>query len=209
MPRKQKTYHYIYKTTNLINGKYYIGMHSTDNPNDGYVGSGKRLWYSIKKYGKENFKCEILEMLPNRQELKEREIALVNENTLKDNMCLNLKTGGEGGICNKEHALRLKEGSSSFQKEKWKDNEYRKKITELLRENLIRNHKEGKIRYDTTKGKNISEEHKRKIGSINSIKQKGTSNSQFGTQWITNGEENKKIKKGTEIPDGFKLGRIK
>ena len=42
---------FIYKTTNLINGKYYIGMHSTDNLEDVYIGSGKRLWFSIKNYG--------------------------------------------------------------------------------------------------------------------------------------------------------------
>jgi len=43
MPRKQKKYHYIYKTTNILNYKFYIGMHSTDDLDDGYVGSGKRL----------------------------------------------------------------------------------------------------------------------------------------------------------------------
>ena len=56
MGRKQKKYHFIYKTTNLINDKFYIGMHSTDDLNDKYIGSGKRLWYSINKYGINNFK---------------------------------------------------------------------------------------------------------------------------------------------------------
>ena len=182
-------------------------MHSTNNIEDGYIGSGKRLWYSINKYGKRSFKCEILEFLPNRSSLKEREKELINEDLLKDSMCMNLKPGGEGGICNDEHLIKLKNGSSVFQKEKWKNLEYRKKITEMLRENMKRNHKEGKIRYNTTKGKNISEEHKRKIGEANSIKQKGENNSQFGTCWITNGIDNKKIKLLGTIPDGWKLGR--
>ena len=72
MPRKQYTLHYIYKTTNLLNGKYYIGMHSTFNINDGYLGSGKRLWYSINKYGKQNHKIEIIEFCDNRDELKKK-----------------------------------------------------------------------------------------------------------------------------------------
>lgn len=47
----RRKYHYIYKTKCLLTNKYYIGMHSTDNLDDGYVGSGKRLWYSINKHG--------------------------------------------------------------------------------------------------------------------------------------------------------------
>ena len=49
MARKEKKYHFIYKTTNLLSGKYYIGMHSTDNLDDGYLGSGYRLRLAIKK----------------------------------------------------------------------------------------------------------------------------------------------------------------
>jgi len=48
--------HYIvYKTTNLINKKIYIGIHSTENINDGYLGSGTALKRAIAKHGKENF----------------------------------------------------------------------------------------------------------------------------------------------------------
>ena len=97
MARKEKKYHYIYKTTNLKNGKFYVGMHSTDNLDDGYLGSGKRLRYSIRKYGLKNFKLDILEVLPDRKSLEFREQQLVNEDLLKDPMCINLKLGGNGG----------------------------------------------------------------------------------------------------------------
>jgi group I intron endonuclease len=52
---------YIYKTTNLINGKMYIGS-SKKNPKDNwsYYGSGRNIVNAIKKYGKENFTKEIL-----------------------------------------------------------------------------------------------------------------------------------------------------
>ena len=89
-----RKYHFIYKTTNLINNKYYIGMHSTDKINDGYMGSGSRLWRSIQHYGKENFKVEILEHLSDRKTLKIREAEIVNKEIIKDPLCMNLALGG-------------------------------------------------------------------------------------------------------------------
>jgi hypothetical protein len=204
MPRKQKKYHYIYKTTNLINGKYYIGMHTTDDLNDGYVGSGKRLWYSIKKYGKENFKCEILEMLPNRKKLKEREKELVNEELLNDDMCLNLQIGGGGGLSNEEHKRKFHAAGGravwlifhEIHKTKMKtDMEYREKVLNKIKPNLDWSGRKHKC--ETIEKMKLS---KKGFGV-------GSSNSQFGTQWITNEIENKKIKKTHPIPDGWRLGR--
>jgi hypothetical protein len=94
MPRPSKKYHYIYRITNLIKNYYYVGMHSTDDLNDKYFGSGKRLRYSITKYGKENHTMEILEFIHDRKTLADRECEIVNETMLKDPLCINLKIGG-------------------------------------------------------------------------------------------------------------------
>ncbi len=72
MPRKHYQYHYIYKTTNILNDKFYIGMHSTNDLNDGYQGSGKRLRYSINKHGRKAHTTEILEFLPDRESLRKK-----------------------------------------------------------------------------------------------------------------------------------------
>jgi molecular chaperone GrpE (heat shock protein) len=56
-----KKFNYFYKTTNIINEKFYYGVHSSDKDNDNYLGSGKLLLKAIKKYGRENFKREIIQ----------------------------------------------------------------------------------------------------------------------------------------------------
>lgn len=60
--------YYIYLTTNLINDKKYIGQHYGEI-NDTYIGSGNSLKKAILKYGKENFKKEILEICKNYEDL--------------------------------------------------------------------------------------------------------------------------------------------
>lgn len=97
MLQKERKYHYIYKTTCIITGKYYVGMHSSDSLNDNYLGSGKLLNFSIRKYGNKNHKREILEILECRNQLKDREKEIVNEELLSDPLNINLAYGGEGG----------------------------------------------------------------------------------------------------------------
>ena len=196
MARKEKKYHYIYKTTNLKNGKYYIGMHSTNNLEDGYMGSGKRLRRSLIKYGKENFKSEILEFLPERKTLVEREKEIVNEELLKDTLSMNLKQGGEGGTINDEHRKNLKIGASKYQKNKWLiDSDYRDKIKKLLLDNIVKNHLLGKINYNNFEGRKHTEDTKNKMRDVKIGMYVGEKNPSYGTCWITNGKENKKIKK--------------
>jgi hypothetical protein len=80
-----------------VTGRFYIGMHSTENLDDGYLGSGKILWRSIKKYGKNHHSLEIIENCESREVLREREKQLVNDDLLKDELCMNLNRGGDGG----------------------------------------------------------------------------------------------------------------
>lgn len=90
-------YHYIYKTTCIVTGKFYFGMHSSDRLDDGYKGSGKILNRSIKKYGIAAHITEIISYHPDRKTLKQAERAIITESLLKNPSCMNLKIGGEGG----------------------------------------------------------------------------------------------------------------
>ena len=67
----------IYKTTNIINGKIYIGQDTKNNPN--YFGSGKLIKNALKKYGKPNFRKDILDYCYNMKELNEREIHRIEQ----------------------------------------------------------------------------------------------------------------------------------
>jgi len=87
-------YHFVYKTINLKNGKYYIGVHSTDNINDGYLGSGKFIGRAINKHGSENFERQILEYFSNREDALKRESELVTEDHVLDRNCYNMTPGG-------------------------------------------------------------------------------------------------------------------
>jgi len=89
-----KKYNYIYKTTCLVTNKYYIGRHSTNNIKDGYMGSGKVLKNSIKKYGRENFKKEFLYFCKSLKDLIELEKTIVNECLITNELCMNLVKGG-------------------------------------------------------------------------------------------------------------------
>jgi len=78
---------------------------------------------------------------------------------------------------------------------------------------IKKNHKNGKLKsiqdFYSWIGKKHNEETKKKIGEKNSISQKGNKNSQFGTKWITNGYENKKIKKTEPLPLNWVYGITK
>jgi len=168
-------------------------MHSTSNLEDGYIGSGKRLWLSINKHGKENHSIEILEYLPDRSSLKLREKELVNEDLLKNAMCMNLKVGGEGGFTNDEHRTNFIQACSNW-KTIWNNEEQKIKHKERVSKRTKELWNNGVFTIPDWTGKKHSNETKSKMSS--SAKNR-LINSQTGTMWIHNLElkENKKIKK--------------
>jgi hypothetical protein len=201
MGRKEKKFHFIYKTTNLLSGKYYLGMHSTDDLNDGYMGSGRRLKYSLNKYGRENHKVEILEFLETRTELIKREEEIVNLNEIAKKDCINLRVGGEGGFRDEEHREKFfnsynpESHKKGLEKQKWltENNEEwvsnkRKKQADTLKRYIKENG-------NPFEGMSHTKDTKDKISESKKGQGVGKSNSQFGTCWITKGGENKKIKK--------------
>lgn len=105
-------YFFIYLTTNLINNKQYVGFHSTNNINDGYLGSGKILRKSIKKYGQKNFKREILEFC-NSENWQDKEIKWIFKlNTLQP-IGYNITEGGQGSLGRKLSKESIKKISES------------------------------------------------------------------------------------------------
>ena len=202
----------IYKITNKINGKFYIGKHQTKNLNDGYMGSGKLIRNAIQKYGKENFSKEILHVFDSEEEMnaKEKELVVVSE------MSYNLCDGGNGGfgyINNSGLAPRI------FRDDKVLQKEASRKGNECL--NLLRSDTEWMRRYKQKlsaaaksnpsrgfKNKKHTSQTKQLISRSNSESQRGRKNSQYGTIWITDGFQNRKVNKSAIIPIGWYAGRI-
>lgn len=88
-------YGYIYKTTNLFNGKIYIGQHKSDTFDENYYGSGVRFINVFNKYGKDSFTCELLEECNSEDELNEREQYWIEHfNATDRNIGYNLMSGG-------------------------------------------------------------------------------------------------------------------
>lgn len=168
-----KKYHFLYKTTCSVNSKHYYGMHSTDNLDDGYLGSGFLLTRSIKAYGKDCHVREILEFADDRVSLRIKERNLITADKINDELCLNLKLGGEGGWedVNQWPSTRLRSLSE----------EQRSKISESLKGRVQSEETRTKIS-ESNKGKHHithSEESKQKIREGN-LKMKGEKNGFFG-----------------------------
>lgn len=99
-------FYLVYKTTNLLNNKFYIGSHQTLKLGDGYLGSGKILKKALKKYGRGNFKREIIANCVSLKVAREVEAVLVRYsiNNFK-RMCYNRSYNGTGAMLGKDNSF--------------------------------------------------------------------------------------------------------
>lgn len=192
---------------------------STDSLEDGYVGSGKHLWRSIRKHGKENHSTEIIEHLPSRERLVLREEQLVNEELLGDVLCMNIRLGGLGGFDHLQHYSKedistwRRKGACASAKTRSDMHTNRLKTDSAYEAKWRGSLSVGGRRRAATEGyvnpnsgNTYSAEVKQKMSDSNT----GERNSQYGTCWVYSLEEqrNMKISKD-EIISYEKLGWVK
>lgn len=203
----------VYKTVNLINGKYYIGVHKTDNKFDAYLGSGVALNAAIKKYGRDNFKRDIIAELDSYEAAFELEKELVTIETINDPMCYNMTTGGVGSWAHIDFT-----GDKNPMR---KSPETRSKVSESLKRNLANNPKERERRSvwmsqmrKSMAGYRHREETKQKISKSNAGKKWTTeqrnahSDRRTGYKDTEEAKQNKKLAAQRRMADGFDMGSL-
>lgn len=201
----------VYKVTNKLNGKFYIGTHKTRQLDDNYMGSGKYLKRAIEKNGIENFTKEILFIYDNPEQMYAKEAEIVNEDFLAEENTYNLRVGGFGGwdyinnnLTEEEIRLRNKLGYSANKKNMLCSEKNKKAGKKVFDEKLgifsKGNSFEGRKHSKQSK-KLISEKIKKRLSNPKN-------NPSYGKCWITDGEKSKMIKKCSNIPEGWYKGRV-
>jgi hypothetical protein len=202
-------------------------MHSTDNLDDGYIGSGKILRYSINKHGIENHLFEILLFLPSREILKNWERAIVNEELLSDPLNINLKYGVEGGWDHlnsnpdeirkrtQSPEVRAKRKASQIASDTFKkmnDAARTPEAIEKMRQTKLARGSLRKIAEITKEAARSLKANAKRSATMQERKhQQGEKNSQFGTCWVTDGVKPIKIKRELLeefLNKGYNRGRI-
>ena len=158
----------IYRTTNCLNKRFYIGKHATENLDDGYLGSGRRIKAEIKKYGRENFERVVLEEVASREALVLREAQIVTADLRQDPLCLNLKNGGHGGQSSKvanevwsKPERRAKQ--SAMLKARWEQEWFQQASAKASSDRMKKRHAAGKVNCATFTGRKHSEATKQKM----------------------------------------------
>lgn len=146
---------YIYKITNLLNGKIYVGKHSCSKIENSYLGSGVAIRRAIKKYGRDNFQKEVLCLCENEDELNDKEVFWI-EKTGSFGNGYNMTKGGEGAlgrVMPKEEKERARLSRIKY----YENNpEARSRLSRLAKERSIGNK-------NPFYGKTLSKEHIEKM----------------------------------------------
>lgn len=130
-PNISLKYNYVYKTTNIVTGTIYIGVHRTDKQDDRYLGSGNLIKRAISKYGAENFKKDILKFFSSYKDALSYERELVTQEFIDSKDNYNLYEGGYGSCA---RSIYTRELISKNKTNKWRDDKmYRLRMIEALR----------------------------------------------------------------------------
>lgn len=206
----------LYQTTNTINGKIYIGSHMTEDLEDDYLGSGTVLKRALLKYGRENFKREILFEFSNAEAMFEKEAELVNASFVARADTYNLKIGGFGGwdhinSSDKKSEICRKAGVNSFRNNSEKVRQTIARVNDSYDVEKRRKAATKNRALCNWKGKTHSDLTRQKMSFVKKGKKTGAANHMFGTCWITDGVRNKKIQ-ALDLSiwenQGWKKGRI-
>lgn len=182
----------IYQVTNIVNHKIYIGVHKTNNPNDSYMGSGRAIKNAIKKYGKENFKKEVLFVFENKEDAYKKEQDLVNTFFISREDTYNGKLGGYGGW---DHVRSPEVQKLAVERL----NEYYQSDAGIKLKKHLSNSKKGSVPNDNPKINKWSKSEKNK---------QNLKECRLNAIWINNGQIEKSILKTNKLPEGWKRGRI-
>lgn len=176
IPSHPQMFHYLYCIENLVNGKLYVGKHTTTNLDDGYLGSGDLIKAACAKHGTHNFVKHILCFCSSSEEALQLEQAIVDKEFVADSNTYNLVTGGRGAFSY--------ECSSRGGKSTWANPSWRELHRKLSSERMKRHHQDGRVKPPSWIGRQHHDVTKRKISEANKLSQLGVRNSQFGKTWI-------------------------
>lgn len=176
--------HYIlYRTTCLKSGRIYIGAHETMNLGDGYLGSGNLLIKSIRKYGREHFRKDIIAYTSSREEMYALEAEIVNSKFLNRKDVYNARPGGVGGFLSSDKAKEFSLLGKATLAEKMKDPSFRDKVRIKQSEGVKKFYSVNPPTKGFLGGKH-TDSAKKNIGLKNSSLQKGDGNSNYGKVWM-------------------------
>lgn len=188
----------IYRVTHRESGKVYIGKHQTNDPNDGYMGSGQLIRRAVKKYGPGAFDKEVLCVFSTEEEMNAKEAELVTEEFCSREDTYNMCPGGHGGwgyVNASRKAVNIADQGLD-----------RTKIS--LAANAAREAKrKSDPEWNASYKKALAAAERRKIAEGRHPFQNLAKPANEGKAWITDGSKTKKINRGDAVPDGWRLGR--